>query len=133
MACALSAAGEPVRARDVAALISHFPTRRMAFAYLERAPRGPGAASADPLRAALAGTAEQVRQAARQAYGAAVRGDHGRPADLVAGLLAAGRLTAAVPALALVDREALRGGRRRPARQPRQGPRVSSAAPWPPA
>ncbi|MEV5731307.1 hypothetical protein AB0N50_36955 [Streptomyces pharetrae] len=109
MACALSWAGQPSRARDVAALISHFPSRRTALAQLEKAPRGPGAASADPLEAALAGTAApEAREAARQAYGMAVRGDHGRAADLVAGLLTTGWLTAAVPALALVDREALR-------------------------
>jgi hypothetical protein len=109
MACALSAAGQPARARDVAALISHFPSRRTALAQLEKAPCGPGAASADPLEAALAGTAApEAREAARQAYGMAVRGDHGRAADLVAGLLTTGWLTAAVPALAVVDREALR-------------------------
>ncbi len=50
MACALSAAGQPARARDVAALISHFPSRRTALAQLERAPRGPEAASASPPR-----------------------------------------------------------------------------------
>ncbi|MER5296519.1 hypothetical protein ABT382_31355 [Streptomyces pharetrae] len=108
MACALSWAGQPSRAQDVAALISHFPSRRTALAQLEKAPRGPGAASADPLEAALAGTAPEAREAARQAYSMAVRGDHGRAADLVAGRLTTGRLTAAVPALALVDREALR-------------------------
>ncbi|MFI2511305.1 helix-turn-helix domain-containing protein [Streptomyces sp. NPDC018972] len=108
MAWALSAAGQPARARDVAALISHFPSRRTALAQLEKAPRGPGPASADPLKAALAGTAAQDGEAARKAYGTAVRGDHGQAADLVAGLLATGWLTAAVPALALVDREALR-------------------------
>ncbi|MEV4191425.1 hypothetical protein [Streptomyces toxytricini] len=107
MACALSAAGQPARARDVAALISHFPSRRTALAHLQKPPRGPKAASASPLEAALAGTAPEIRDAARQAYATAVRGDHGQAADLVAGLLTTGRLTAAAPALALVDREAL--------------------------
>ncbi|WP_333778150.1 hypothetical protein [Streptomyces sp. IBSBF 3136] len=37
-----------------------------------------------------------------------MRGEYGRGAELVAGLLATGRLTAAVPALAPVDREAVR-------------------------
>jgi hypothetical protein len=38
----------------------------------------------------------------------AARGDHERAADLVAGLLTTDWLTAAVPALAPIDREALR-------------------------
>ncbi|WP_171109923.1 MULTISPECIES: hypothetical protein [unclassified Streptomyces] len=108
LAEALVEGGRPADARAVAAMISHFPSRRSTFAQLAAAADRPGARAADAVETALADVAPELASVARQARELALNGDRERAAALTAELLAIGPWTACVPVLALVDPEALR-------------------------
>ncbi|MGW1785777.1 hypothetical protein ACWCQQ_42875 [Streptomyces sp. NPDC002143] len=110
LARAMAIAGHPTRGASIAGMISHFPSRRNSLAQLAAGRASPAVAGPGPSGLAhpgFAGVTEQVRRQAEEALRLAMDGKHEQAADLVADLLVDGSWTAALPALAIVDREAL--------------------------
>ncbi|MFG2313006.1 hypothetical protein ACGFS9_30700 [Streptomyces sp. NPDC048566] len=110
LARGMAIAGHPTRGATIAGMISHFPSRRNSLARLaagRAATAVPGPGPSGLARPGFAGVTEQARRQAEEALRLATNGEHEQAADLVADLLVDGSWTAALPALAIVDREAL--------------------------